>query len=61
MSKITMKVTITFEYDADPNDYPSANPTEMARVDAELSPVEMLGMCDEGDNVTMTIVPVPAF
>jgi len=35
MEKVRLKVTITFEFDADPESYGTENPVEMAKIDQE--------------------------
>jgi len=54
-----LRTTITWEYDADPENYPDPDPAAMAAVDAQVAPVEAVDFADSlGYDPVMTVEPV---
>lgn len=56
MTLVRLRATITWEYDADPEDYGTDDPVEIARMDQR--PDCMVESAALEDHVEFTVVPV---
>lgn len=57
--KVRLRVTVTFEYDADPIDYETADPTEMAKIDETIYSDDLRFLCDAltMNDVSVSVTP----